>query len=103
MSIRLITAPFRLLYKIIGLVLGTLYIVIALVLTEVAGVYTYLQNTRPEALDRLRDSDSLLTDLTDILLSLDVIVVMILLIPATFVIIYIAQNTSGTQGYSGGE
>lgn len=103
MSIRLITAPFRLLYKIIGLVLGTLYIVIALVLTEVAGVYTYLQNTRPEALDRLRDSDSLLTDLTDILLSLDVIVVMMLLIPATFVIIYIAQNTSGTQGYSGGE
>lgn len=103
MSIRLITAPFRLLYKIIGLVLGTLYVVIALVLTEVAGVYTYLQNTRPEALDRLRDSDSLLTDLTDILLSLDVIVVMILLIPATFVIIYIAQNTSGTQGYGGGE
>jgi hypothetical protein len=26
-----------------------------------------------------------------------------LLIPATFVIIYIAQNKSGTQGYSGGE
>jgi hypothetical protein len=103
MSIRLITAPFRLLYKIIGLVLGTLYIVIALVLTEVAGVYTYLQNTRPEALDRLRDSDSLLTDLTDILLSLDVIVVMMLLIPATFIIIYIAQNTSSTQGYGGGE
>ena len=94
MSLRLITAPFRLLYKIISLLLGTLVMAIMLVLVEVFGVYYYLQNMRPEALDRLRDSNSLLTDLAEILLSPDVILVMILLAPATYVMMYIAGGTS---------
>lgn len=98
MVLRLITAPLRFLVTAVGFLLGSLFFLLTLALVEVAGVYTYLRYLRPEALDRLLDGTSTVADLTEILLSVDVILVMIVLIPVNIIFIYFTEITDSGMG-----
>lgn len=100
MDLRLITAPFRFLVTAVGFLLGSLFFIVTLAITEVVGVYTYLRYLRPEALDRLFDGNSTVADLTEILLSVDVILVIIGLVPVNLFVIYISEVTDSSMGGS---
>ena len=100
MVLRLITAPIRFLFTAVGFLLGALFFLATLAFIEIVGLYYYLRNMRPEALDRLLDGNSTVVDLVEILLSVDVILVMLGLVVANVFFHYLAQ-TSDTRGMGG--
>jgi hypothetical protein len=98
--LRLITAPIRFLVTTVGFLLGALVFLATLAFIEIVGLYYYLRNVRPAALDRLLDGNSTVADLIEILLSVDVILVMLGLVVANIFFHYLAQ-TSDTRGMGG--
>jgi len=92
-DLRLVTAPLRALRTAVGLLFASVFFLVTLVIIEVAGVYYYLRYVRPAALDRLLDGTSTVADLTGILSSADVILVMVGLVPVNLLVIYIAEVT----------
>lgn len=98
MVFRLITAPIRVLLTAVGFLLGSLFLILTLAITEVVGVYYYLRYMRPDALNRLLDGDSTVTDLIEILLSVDVIVVMLGLVVVNILLIYLTEVTESGMG-----
>lgn len=98
MVLRLVTAPVRFLLSAVGFLLGSLFFLLTLAITEVAGVYMYLRYLRPDALSRLLDGHSTVVDLTEILLSVDVLLVIIGLVPVNILLIYLTEATDSGMG-----